>query len=68
MQEGTHHNNYGSYEIAKYIMMGIKLLRLDLEKYIVDGFKDFDPSHPDPAELFKLPHSPQATDIAPLGN
>jgi lysophospholipase L1-like esterase len=67
MQEGTHHNNYGSYEIAKCIVLGIKQARLGLAKYIVDDFKDFDPSHPDPVEGFKLPHSPQPTGIAPLG-
>jgi lysophospholipase L1-like esterase len=56
-QENTHHNNYGSYEIAKCIVMGIKQAHLDLAKHIVDDFKDFDPSHPDPVEDFKLPHS-----------
>lgn len=68
MQENTHHNNYGSYEIAKCIVMGIQQARLDLAKYIVDDFKDFEPSHPDPAEDFKLPHSPLLTNIAPLGD
>jgi lysophospholipase L1-like esterase len=58
MQEGTHHNSYGSYEIAKCIVMGIKQAHLNLAKYIVDDFKDFDPSHPDPVGDFKLPHSP----------
>jgi lysophospholipase L1-like esterase len=67
MQEGTHHNNYGSYEIAKCIVMGIRQAHLDLEKYIVDDFKDFDPSHPDPEANFKLPHSPLITNIPPLG-
>jgi|WetSurMetagenome_2_1015567.scaffolds.fasta_scaffold06859_4 lysophospholipase L1-like esterase len=57
MQEGTHHNSYGSYEIAKCIVMGIKQAHLNLAKYIADDFKDFDPSHPDPIEDFKLPHS-----------
>jgi lysophospholipase L1-like esterase len=66
MQENTHHNSYGSYEIAKCIIMGIKQAHLDLAKYIVDDFKDFDPSHPDPVEDFKLPHSPRVTNIAPL--
>jgi lysophospholipase L1-like esterase len=68
MQEGTHHNNYGSYEIAKCIVMGIKQAKLELAKHITDDFKDFDPSHPDPVEHFKLPRSPQAANIAPLGD
>jgi lysophospholipase L1-like esterase len=58
MQEGTHHNNYGSYEIAKCIVMGIKQADLSLAKYIVDDFGDFNPSHPDPVQDFKLPHNP----------
>jgi lysophospholipase L1-like esterase len=56
MQENTHHNNYGSYEIAKCVLMGIKQARLDLAEDIVDDFKDFDPSHPDSVEAFKLLH------------
>jgi lysophospholipase L1-like esterase len=67
MLDDTHHNNYGSYEIAKCVVMGIKQARLKLAKHIADDFKDFDPSHPDPVEHFKLPCSPQAAHIAPLG-
>lgn len=66
--ENTHHNNYGSYEIAKCIVMGIKGAKLDLAKFIVDDFKDFDPSHPDAVENFKIPSSPLVTNITPLGS
>jgi lysophospholipase L1-like esterase len=55
IQENTHHNSYGSYEIAKCVVIGIKQAHLDLAGSIVDDFKDFDPSHPDPAGFFKLP-------------
>jgi lysophospholipase L1-like esterase len=68
MQEGTHHNNYGSYQIAKCMVMGVRKTHLDLTKHIVDDFKDYDPLHPDSIEDFMLPHSPQITNIAPLGN
>lgn len=64
MQENTHHNSYGSYEIAKCVVMGIKQARLDLADSIVDDFKDFDPSHPDPVELFKLPRLPNPDQAA----
>jgi lysophospholipase L1-like esterase len=66
--EGTHHNDYGSYEVAKCVLMGIKQNKLDLAKHIVDDFKDFDPSHPDAVEDFKVPKSPQVTNLTPLGN
>jgi hypothetical protein len=36
--------------------MSKKQARLDLAEDIIDDFKDFDPSHPDPVEAFKLLH------------
>ena len=47
-QDGTHHNNYGSYELAKCIVEGIRKNGLDLAKYVVGDFQGFDPSRPDP--------------------
>ncbi|MDP9171233.1 MAG: rhamnogalacturonan acetylesterase [Acidobacteriota bacterium] len=65
----THHSNYGSYELAKCIVQGIKDARLPLAKYIVDDFKGFDPAHPDPLEKFDVPAEPGRTQTArPLGN
>jgi len=66
LQEGTHHNHYGSYEIAKCAVTGIEQAGLDLGKYIVEDFADFDPSNPDTMEDFKLPNSPSVTKTAPL--
>jgi lysophospholipase L1-like esterase len=68
MSEGTHHNNYGSYEIAKCIVMGIKQAKLDLARHIVDDFKDFDPAHPDAIDKFDVPKSLRGTSQTPLGN
>jgi lysophospholipase L1-like esterase len=48
MEEGTHHNDYGSYEIAKCVLMGIREAGLDLAKFITEDFTSFDPSVPDP--------------------
>jgi len=56
MQEATHHNDYGSYEIVKCVLNGIKAAKLDLARYIVD-FNGFDPSRPDSIEGFTLPKS-----------
>jgi hypothetical protein len=47
LADGTHSTAYGGYEFAKCIVMGIKQNKLDLANSIVDGFKDFDPAHPD---------------------
>jgi lysophospholipase L1-like esterase len=57
LADGTHSTAYGGYEFAKCIVMGIKQNHLDLAKFIVDDFKDFDPSHPD---------SLAALDLGPL--
>ena len=67
-QDGTHHNNYGSYELAKCIVEGIKANKLDLAKFIADDFKDFDPAHPDPVESFVMPASPGSVGAQPLGD
>ncbi len=67
-QDGTHHNNYGSYQLAKCVVEGIKQNNSDLSKYIVDDFSGFDPSHPDPVDNFKIPASPGKTNNKPEGN
>jgi lysophospholipase L1-like esterase len=54
MQEGTHHNEYGSYEIAKCVLMGIRESGLDLAKYITDDFTSFEPAKPDPVPQTNL--------------
>ena len=64
----THHNNYGSYELSKMIVMGIKADKLDIAKYIVSDFKDFDPSKPDPMATFKMALSAGRTGQRPLGD
>jgi lysophospholipase L1-like esterase len=67
-QDGTHHNNYGSYQLAKCIVQGIKDLKLPLADHITDDFKSFDPSHPDPVDSFQMPASPGPAGEKPLGN
>jgi len=66
--DGTHHNNYGSYEVAKCIINGIKANKLELVKYLVSDVAPFDPSKPDAMDTFKVPASPQGTKVKPLGN
>ncbi|MEZ5426826.1 MAG: rhamnogalacturonan acetylesterase [Pyrinomonadaceae bacterium] len=66
--DGTHHNNYGAYELAKMIAAEIKKQNLPLAKFLIKGLPRFDPKKPDPVESFALPASPLATDVKPLGN
>src|SRR5204863_9961484 len=51
-KDNTHHNDYGSYEIAKCLVEGIRQNKLELAKYLTDDVKDFDPAHPDPIDSF----------------
>ena len=67
-QDGTHHNNYGSYELAKCVVQGIKESNLPLAKSIVDDFNGFDPAHPDPIGEFTMPASPMSDTAKPDGN
>jgi lysophospholipase L1-like esterase len=66
--DGTHHNNYGSYELAKCIVEGIRAAHLRIVQYLTDDATAFDPHRPDPPEQFKLPVSPQSAAPPPLGN
>lgn len=66
-QDGTHHNNYGSYELAKCVVEGIENAKLPLAKFIVDNFK-FDPAHPDDVDKFQMAVSPVNSTTKPLGN
>jgi lysophospholipase L1-like esterase len=66
--DGTHHNAYGSYELAKCVVQGILDDKLDLSKFVVDDFKPFDPAHPDPIGSISIPPSPKASTTAPSGS
>jgi lysophospholipase L1-like esterase len=67
-QDATHHNNYGSYELAQCVVEGIKWDKLPLAKHIVDDFKGFDPAHPDSVADFQMAVSPVSSSEKPLGN
>jgi len=65
--DNTHHDSYGSYELAKAVVLGLRQARVPAARYIVDGF-DFDPAHPDPVSAFAVPPSPRRTAQRPLGD
>lgn len=66
--DGTHHNNYGSYQLVKCVVQGIKGNKLDLARYIVDDFQKFDPGMPDSVDRFDMPVSTMSTRVKPLGS
>lgn len=63
----THHSDYGSYELAKCIVEGIRRAKLPLVKYLVET-PAFDPAHPDPPAEFALPPDPPGNAPRPLGD
>jgi lysophospholipase L1-like esterase len=65
--DNTHHDSYGSYELAKMIVLGLRQANVPAASYIVDGF-EYDPAHPDPASGFDVPPSPHHTTQRPLGD
>lgn len=67
-QDGTHHTSYGSYELAKCIVEGIRHSGTGLAMHIVDDFRGFDPQKPDPGDKFDVPAGPANTSTAPQGS
>jgi len=65
-KDSTHHSDYGSYELARCIVEGIRQSKLPLVKYLFDT-PPFDPAHPDPFVKFDLPPDPAATAQRPYG-
>ncbi len=66
--DNTHHNKYGSYEIAKCIVEGIRVKKLGIVKYLMNDTPRFDPSRPDPIDGFKVPASPLVDVTKPPGS
>jgi lysophospholipase L1-like esterase len=66
--DNTHHNNYGSYELAKCVVEGIKASKLGIARYLMKDTPRFDPRRPDPFENFKVPPSPLIDVTKPPGS
>jgi lysophospholipase L1-like esterase len=65
--DGTHHSDYGAYELAKCLVNGVVENKLPWAQYLVDDWKAFDPAHPDPLESFHMPPDPQLDPARPGG-
>lgn len=60
LNDNTHFNSYGAYQLAKCIIEGIRQNNLSIKKYIVKGLPIYDPARPDPFDTFNLPLSPHS--------
>ncbi len=69
LEDNTHFNPYGAYEIAKCVIEGMKAAGLDeITKHIAPDYQPFDPAHPDAVESFKWNDSPFTEMDKPDGN
>lgn len=64
----THHNNYGSYQLAKIIVQAIRDQKLPLEKFLIKDLQKYDAKKPDDLKTFAIPASPAVTNLKPLGS
>jgi hypothetical protein len=67
-QDGTHHNNYGSYELARCVVEGIWTNVPALGKLLSVDVLPFDPARPDSFDRFTMPASPAVDQNKPDGN
>ena len=65
--EATHHDDFGSYEMAKCIVEGIRASGLPFARYLIGDTPAFDPAHPDLAAGFDVPLDPKSTAETPYG-
>jgi lysophospholipase L1-like esterase len=65
-KDTTHHSDYGSYELAKCVVEGIRASGLPLAKMLADT-PPFDPAHPDLFDEFNVPADPPAGAGRPYG-
>jgi lysophospholipase L1-like esterase len=60
LNDNTHFNSYGAYELTKCVIEGIRSSVPGIIKYLRDDTVQFDPAKPDPFGRFSLPLSPQS--------
>ena len=68
LEDNTHFNPFGAYEVAKCVVMGMKQLHLPIVQYLRKDWKDFDPIHPDNWQEFKWAPSRIVENAKPDGN
>lgn len=66
--DNTHHNNYGSYQLAQCVVQALRDQRLPLARFIVDDFGRYDATRPDDPDQFAVPASGEFTNQRPLGD
>lgn len=68
LEDNTHFNTYGAYEICRCIVKGIQDSNLPLVKYLKKEIPRFDPAQPDAVEKWYWPQSILMAAVKPDGN
>lgn len=58
LNDHTHHNAYGAYQLARCVVQGILMEVPGLAKHLTSDVEAFDPSLPSDPDTFRLPLSP----------
>lgn len=58
LADDTHFNSYGALELAKCVIESIRAQHLPLARFLRHGIPPFDPAHPDPPDVWRLPLDP----------
>jgi lysophospholipase L1-like esterase len=68
LEDNTHFNPYGAYQLAGYVMQGIRAQKLPLAKFIKKEVPVFNPAKPTPPASFYWPQSGVKNSRKPDGN
>ena len=68
LNDNTHFNAYGAWQIARCIAAGIAAQKLPLAKALLPQYRRFDPAQPDPLKAWYWPLSPRMNLKKPDGN
>lgn len=68
LEDNTHFNMYGAYELSKCVVSSIRKQNLSLSKFIQKSVIDYNPEKPTPFAEFYWPASGNANVVKPDGN
>ena len=58
INDDTHFNKYGAYELIRCVVHGIRVEKLPIAKFLTKDISDFNPAVPDSPAHFDLPSTP----------
>lgn len=68
LEDNTHFNTYGAWQLAKCIVKGIRETNLGIAAFLKKDLTAFDPAHPDAVEKLYWPMGAYVTGMKPDGN